>query len=238
MAATKNQYTLSMIEKAEDTNVNQWVYQVLRRSLMCGEIRPGIALTIRGLADKLEVSPMPVREALHKLASQAAVEVKDNRRVMVPLISPPKFKALYELRILLETHAAEQALPYIGDAELNELKRLDGLVDAAYADGNKMQGSLANQAFHRYLYSCNPIQVSLPMIESLWLQLGPFVRIGLSKLETYYANDRHQEALEAIGKMDATLLKKAIEADIRDGISLIKDVDQIYQDLQNAKPAL
>ncbi len=232
MTKTNNQYTLSMIDKAEDTNVNQWVYQVLRRSLMCGEIRPGIALTIRGLADKLEVSPMPVREALHKLASQAAVEVKDNRRVMVPLISPPKFKALYELRILLETHAAEQALPHIDDQGLNELMRLDSLVDAAYAAGDKMQGSLSNQAFHRYLYGCNPIQVSLPMIESLWLQLGPFVRIGLSKLEMYYANDRHQEALQAIRNNDAVQLKQAIEADIRDGISLIKDVDQIYQELQ------
>jgi len=233
MTAVKNQYTLSLIDRSEDTNVNEWVYQVLRRSLMCGEIRPGIALTIRGLADKLEVSPMPVREALHKLATQAAVEVKDNRRVMVPLISPPKFKALYELRILLETHAAEQALTHIGDSELAELSRLDRLVDITYANGEVMQGSLANQAFHRYLYSCNPIQVSLPMIESLWLQLGSFVRIGLSKLETYYDNDRHQEALEAIRNKDAGLLKQAIEADIRDGISLIKDVDQIYQDLQN-----
>ncbi|MGB1310213.1 MAG: GntR family transcriptional regulator [Leucothrix sp.] len=231
MTAAKNQYTLSMIERADDVHVNQWVYQVLRRSIMCGEIRPGIALTIRGLAEKLAVSPMPVREALHKLASQAAVEVRDNRRVTVPLISPDKFKELYELRIILETHAAAKALAHIGSTELAELKRLDGMVDRAYADGDVMRGSLANQAFHRYLYSQNPIQVCLPMIESLWLQLGPFVRIGLSKLESYYANDRHQEALDAIEKQDVSRLVQAIESDIRDGISLIKNVDQLYQDL-------
>ena len=233
MTTAKNQYTLSIIERADDINVNKWVYQVLRRSIMCGEIRPGIALTIRGLADKLDVSPMPVREALQKLTSQAAVEVKDNRRVMVPLISPAKFKELYELRILLETHAAEKALSHIGADQLTELTRLDSLVDQAYADSDIMQGSLANQAFHRYLYNQNPIQICLPMIESLWLQLGPFVRIGLSKLETYYDNDRHQEALEAIRQQDASGLKLAIEADIRDGISLIKDVNQVYQDLRD-----
>ena len=233
MTAAKNQYTLSIFERTDDINVNQWVYQVLRRSIMCGEIRPGIALTIRGLADKLDVSPMPVREALQKLASQAAVEVKDNRRVMVPLISPEKFKELYELRVLLETHAAEKALPYIGLEEITELNRLDSQVDKAYADGDVMQGSLANQAFHRYLYNQNPIQISLPMIESLWLQLGPFVRIGLSKLETYYDNDRHQEAMVAIQDQDSIALKQAIESDIRDGISLIKDVDKIYQDLRD-----
>ena len=234
MVASNTQYTLSVTEKTDDINVNEWVYQVLRRNILCGEIRPGIALTIRGLADKLEVSPMPVREALHKLASQAAVEVKDNRRVMVPLISPPKFKELYELRILLETHAAEKALPYLGSVEIDELCRLDALVDSAYAERDRVLGSLANQAFHRYLYQQNPIQVSLPMIESLWLQLGPFIRIGLSKLETYYDNDRHQQALDAIRQQDAGALTQAIEADIRDGISMIKNVDQIYQDLKQA----
>lgn len=232
MTNAKNQYTLSLIEKTDDLNVNKWVYQVLRRSIMCGEIQPGIALTIRGLADKLAVSPMPVREALHKLASQAAVEVKDNRRVMVPLISPLKFKELYELRILLETHAAEKALPFISAEALIELERLDEVVDKAYGDEDVVQGSFANQAFHRYLYSQSPIQISLPMIESLWLQLGPFVRIGLSKLESYYDKDRHQEAIEAIRQQDVLGLKHAIEADIRDGISLIKDVEQIYQDLR------
>jgi DNA-binding GntR family transcriptional regulator len=201
---------------------------------MCGQIRPGIALTIRGLADKLEVSPMPVREALHKLSSQAAVEVKDNRRVMVPLISPPKFKALYELRILLETHAAEHALSHIGSAELKELDRLDGLIDDAYKQKDTQLGSFSNQAFHRYLYTRNPVQVCMPMIESVWLQLGPFVRIGLSKLEHYYDNDRHQQALAAIRLSDANALKQAIEADIRDGISMIRDVDQIYQELKDA----
>ena len=233
MPESRNHYSLSLVEKPEDINVNQWVYQVLRRSIMCGEIRPGIALTIRGLAEKLDVSPMPVREALHKLASQAAVEVKDNRRVSVPLISPEKFKALYELRLLLEVHAAENALPHIGSVELKELQRLDGLVDAAYAEGNVVEGSLANQAFHRYLYGCNPVEIALPMIESLWLQLGPFVRIALSKLDAYYANDRHQQALAAIEANNVEALKAAIDADIRDGASLIKDVEQVYQEIQS-----
>ena len=233
MPTLKNSYSLSIVKKTDDTNVNEWVYQVLRRSIMCGEIRPGIALTIRGLAEKLDVSPMPVREALHKLASQAAVEVRDNRRVMVPLISPDKFKELCELRIILETHAAKTALSYITASDLAELKHLDSLVDDAYSEGNLMKGSLANQAFHRYFYSRNPIQVCLPMIESLWLQLGPFVRIALQKLEDYYVNDRHQEALQAIEQNNSHALAEAIGNDIRDGISLIKDVDQTYQYLRD-----
>ena len=225
-------YSLSLVEKSDSLNVNEWVYQTLRKSIMCGEICPGSALTIRGVAEKLDVSPMPVREALRKLASEAAVEIKDNRRISVPLISPEKFKALFSLRILLETNAAENALPYFTDEKIIELEALDQCVDDAYASGDIVAGSLSNQAFHRYIYEQDPNQVSLPMIESVWLQLGPFVRIGLSKLEAYYDYDRHQEAIKAIRDVDAFALRRAIESDIRDGLSMIRNVDQIYEDLK------
>lgn len=230
----KKTYSLSLVEKTDLLNVNEWVYQTLRKSIMCGEICPGSALTIRGVAEKLDVSPMPVREALRKLASEAAVEIKDNRRISVPLISPEKFKALFSLRVLLETHASEAALPYFSDEKILELESLDKAVDDAYASPDVIAGSLANQAFHRFIYVQDPNQIVLPMIESVWLQLGPFVRIGLSQLERYYDYDRHQEAIEAIRQRDAFALRRAIESDIRDGMSMIRNVDQIYQHLKES----
>ena len=59
---------LLMIEKSDDLKTHQWVYQLLRNNLLCGRIKPGKPLTIRGLAEILHVSPMPVREALHRLS--------------------------------------------------------------------------------------------------------------------------------------------------------------------------
>lgn len=234
MTKKYNNYSLSLINKEDFQNINEWVYQTLRRSIMCGEIRPGVALTIRGLAGKLDVSSMPVREALNKLASEAAVDINDSRRVVVPLISPEKFKELYSLRILLETHAAESALPYFSEQQIEKLESLDKVVDSAYSGGDVISGSLANQAFHRYIYKQSPIHVCIPMIESLWLQLGPFTRVGMSKIESYYEYDRHQEAIEAIKQGDAFALRRAIEADIRDGLSVFRNLDEIYQDLKSS----
>lgn len=230
----KISYSLFLANKNDFNNINEWVYHTLRTSIMCGEIRPGVALTIRGLAEKLDVSSMPVREALRRLASEAAVDISDSRRVVVPLISPDKFKELYSIRILLETHAAELAMPYISEAQVEELKSLDKVIDASYSDGDIVSGSLANQAFHRFIYKQSPVQVCMPMIESLWLQLGPFARVALSKLEKYYVYDRHQEAIEAIEQRDTFALRRAIEADIRDGLSVFKNIDEIYQDLKSS----
>ena len=219
---------LLMLAKSDDMKTHQWVYQLLRNNLMCGRIEPGIPLTIRGLAEILDVSPMPVREALHRLACEGAVEVKNNRRVIVPLMTAEKFSELCELRILLETHAAEGALPYIKEEDIEKLEQIDAAIDEAVESNDVDNISLNNQKFHRYLYSANPFQIAVPLIESLWLQLGPFSRIAISKLEKVYLVDRHVEAIEALRHRNLFGLRRAIEADIRDGIASIKTVEGIH----------
>ena len=222
------QLQLLKIDKSNDLKTHQWFYQLLRRNLMCGRIEPGKPLTIRGLAEILDVSPMPIREALHRLACEGAVEVKNNRRVIVPLMTAEKFSELCELRILLETHAAEGALPYIKEKDIDQLEKLDATIDKAVECNDVDNISLSNQDFHRYLYSANPFQISVPLIESLWLQLGPFSRIAISKLEKAYLVDRHAEAIEALRQRDLFGLRRAIEADIRDGIASINTVEGIH----------
>ena len=217
-----------MIEKPAALKTHQWVYQLLRNNLLCGRIKPGIPLTIRGLAKILEVSPMPIREALHRLACESAVEVKNNRRVIVPLMTAEKFSELCDLRILLETHAAAGALPYIKEEDIEMLEKLDAKIDDAIEDDDNDNISLFNQDFHRYLYCANPFQISVPLIESLWLQLGPFSRIAISKLEKVYLIDRHIEAIKALKQRNLFGLRRAIEADIRDGIASIRTVDGIH----------
>jgi DNA-binding GntR family transcriptional regulator len=219
---------LLMIERTTGMKTNQWVYQLLRTNLLCGKIAPGIPLTIRGLAEVLDVSPMPVREALHRLACEGAVEAKNNRRVIVPMMTAEKFNELCELRILIETHAAEKALPYIRERDIANLELIDASINEAVQRGDVETTSLLNQDFHRSLYSANPYQIVVPLIESLWLQLGPFSRIAIGKLEKIYIVDRHVEAIAALKQQNGFGLRRAIEADIRDGIASIKTVEGIH----------
>ncbi len=226
-ASRSGNFELRLLKKTPQLTTHQWVYQLLRCNLLCGRIEPGNALTIRGLAEKLEVSPMPVREALRRLASEGAVEVKNNRRVIVPMMTVEKFNELCDLRILLETHAAGTALPYVKASDITELEQIDIKIDAAIKAGQAEDISLINHSFHRRLYSTNPHQISVPLIESLWLQLGPFSRIVISKLEKAYLVDRHVEAIAALRRGNAIDLCRAIESDIRDGIASVKTLNDI-----------
>ncbi|WP_246301964.1 GntR family transcriptional regulator [Mycoplana rhizolycopersici] len=209
---------MMVIEGRQATeSIKQWVYRTLRHAIMTGRFRPGHPLTINGLAEMLDVSAMPVREALQFLVADGAIELLDNRRVRVPLIDPDKFDEILSARIALETVAAERALAHIDFIRLAHLQHLDRLVDEAYGRGDIEGGIAANFDFHRCLYEARSSAVLLPLIESLWLRLGPFMRLAAENLHEHYLVDRHAEALEAIRTEDPAALKAAIAADIQDG---------------------
>lgn len=229
----KSPIKITLTERNESVTITQWVYQTLRNAVMYGEILPGRVLTIRELAGILDVSPMPVREALRQLAAENALEIQGNRRVMVPKMTAMKFNELCEARIAIESHAAARALPYIDSERLEQLRALDGLIDQAQEEDNLGQISILNQSFHRALYTANPHQVTLPLIESLWLQLGPFMRMATSELEEHYLVDRHNEAMSAIEKKDAYALQVAIAADIREGIAFAGTPEMLHAFIEN-----
>ena len=220
---------ITLEQRDDAVTITQWVYSTLRQAVMLGQLPPGRAVTIREMAALMDVSPMPVREALRQLGAEGALEIQGNRRVMVPRMTAMKFSELVEARIALESHAAGQALPYIDSPRLAQMRILDEQIDTAEADGDAESVMRLNQDFHRLIYTANPHQVTMPLIESLWLQLAPFMRVAAGFLDEYYQVDRHHEAMEAIEKRDAIALKLAVAADIRDGCAFASSPETLQQ---------
>jgi DNA-binding GntR family transcriptional regulator len=209
---------LPKLSRDKDMTAQEHIYQRLRSAIMLGRIAPGVPVTIRGLAAMLDTSPTPVREALRRLSSENGLTLVPNRRIVVPNMTAERFSELILLRVNLETHAALRALPYVSDMMIDELAAIDDRLDAAIAKGDRDAQILENQRFHRGMYRANPNPVSLPMIESIWLQLGPFNRIAARYVKELYTVDRHAEALAALRARNPDALAKAIEADIRDAV--------------------
>jgi len=200
------------------TTTQEYVYERLRNAIMLGAIEPGTSLTMRGLAERLNLSPTPIREAVRRLSSENAIQIKDNRRMTVPLMTSDRFEELVALRVAVEVHTARRALPYMSDVIIEKLTGMDDRMDELICERDLDQLTLLNQAFHRTLYTVNPAQASMPIIESIWLQLGPFQRQVLTRLTEYYEIDRHKEILTALTTRDATALEDAITNDINDGV--------------------
>lgn len=201
--------------------LQQQVLARLRQAILLGRIEPGQALTIRGLAAELGVSAMPVREALRQLVAERAVELMDNRRVRIPPMTIERFEDLIAARVVLEAEAAARAMPYVTEALIAAMEAEDAAITRAEAAGDHDAWIAANYAFHSALYGAAGQSAFLPLIESLWLQIGPFLRRAIGSLAGHYTVDRHGEALAALRRRDTMALRIAIEADIRDGIAHI-----------------
>ena len=97
-------------------------YHYIRERLSQGDLSPGKRLVYRVLAEEIGVSVIPVREAIHRLASEGLVEHVPGSGAFVRKTDPQDLDNLYVLRDALESCAAGEAARYITDYQLEELE--------------------------------------------------------------------------------------------------------------------
>jgi DNA-binding GntR family transcriptional regulator len=125
------------------------VHDVLRTAILDGELAPGERLRAEALAGRFGTSRTPVREALLMLEREGLVEVHPNRGAIVRSFDADDLLDLYEVRALIEPHAAARAATRIGDAPL---ARLDELCEAAESAKATVADQIVfNEEFHRVI---------------------------------------------------------------------------------------
>ena len=197
------------------------VYSELAKRFVMGRVRPGSTLSTRGLAAELGVSQMPVREALGRLAAEGAVEIRSKRKIAVPPMTSERFNDLLRCRILLESEAARAAFPFLNQTRLEQLKETDKGIGVAMRTGDVSAYMEGNYNFHFSIYRAQPRRTLLQLIETLWLQFGPYMRVVYGRFGTANLIDQHRVAIDCIEAGDAEGLEKAIATDISDGMGLI-----------------
>lgn len=91
------------------TTATDRVFALLRERIVGGELAAGSQHSIYRLAEQLDVSRTPVREAVLRLADLGLVEIERNRGVRVRGVSVADVREVFELRLLLEVPAAARA---------------------------------------------------------------------------------------------------------------------------------
>ena len=196
--------------------LNQKAYSILRESLLSGEFEPGSLLNLRPLAAKLDMSPMPVREALSRLRSDGAIEALANRAFRVPILSADSYRELIIMRLSLETTACERAAMM---ARTQDVRRISELLDEMLAIGETcIEEYLAvHRRFHFAIYEIAQMPILLSVIEGLWLRIGPLLRAS-TRSRTAKDHIHHGEMVRALKAADAQELVFALRNDLTDGI--------------------
>lgn len=196
-------------------NLQEQLYQNLRAALLAGTFKPGERLKIRDLAAAWGTSPMPVRAALQRLVAEGALEGEQQRSVRVPAMTRERFQQLFQVRLSLEGLAAEEGARRLSTSEQDVLR--DCLAEMERAlEQRDVQGYLAhNSQFHLTLYKACANPVLLRLIESLWLQVGPFFNRLFTEADlSLRLNDFHEDCLAAIERGEPSGARAAIEADL------------------------
>jgi len=183
------------------------LYRALRSQVMHGELPPGQALTLRGLARTFGVSMTPAREAVRRLVAEGALSLSSSGRVATP-----------DIRALLEPELAARALPRAHFALIDRL----AAINAANSDAVQRQDAVAyirtNLEFHRTLYLRAQAPAMLALTETVWLQLGPTMRALYGRLHRNEAPPYHRLILGALKAGDEPGLRLAIRTDVTQGL--------------------
>jgi DNA-binding GntR family transcriptional regulator len=213
---------LAVLTPPARETLQERVYGELRAALMRGRFLPGQSLTIRAVAAALRTSSMPVREALRQLVAERALGTLANRSFGVPLITRERFKDLVQVRVEIEGYAAARAASRISPGVIERLDSINKAMVTAERLAERELYIARNQEFHFLVYEAAGSGVLLPVIETLWLQSGPYIADAFSDgPHPKVTLDRHQGLIDALRRGDAVAARKMVAGDITDAAAVI-----------------
>jgi DNA-binding GntR family transcriptional regulator len=221
---------LGLVRVARDT-VQDRVYVALRDQLMRGGFEPGQKLKIAELAAAFGTSAMPVRDALNRLTVERALETLPSRTVRVPALSKDALQDLRETRFAIEGLAISRAAANVTPESLDLLGRLIAAQTATDSEHISEESAEQNRAFHFAIYRQSGSAVLMPIIESLWLQFGPYLREASERFDggEGRGTNFHQEILDALARRDPVAARTALEADIGRAFDLVMSDDSLWR---------
>jgi DNA-binding GntR family transcriptional regulator len=191
------------------------VYDVLRQSILRGDIGPGAPLTESVLAATYDVSRTPVREALLRLEQDGVVRRTD-RGLVVRERSPEEILDIYETRIVLEQTVARVAAERRTSMDLLTLRKHAQLSNHASPE-NVAQVVDTNRDFHRSIWRASRNEPLTDVLQRLELHVARYPATTLShpgRLEQ--ANRQHDEIVAAIERRDGDTAAEIAAQHFRD----------------------
>ncbi|WP_125910530.1 GntR family transcriptional regulator [Burkholderia singularis] len=191
------------------------VYQQLREALMSGRFAPGQALSLRGVAQAVGSSTMPVRAALTRLRAERALVDGPNRALVVPPMTTGMLGELRDVRIALEGCVAERAAARMTDAQIAGTRRLCETMQTHAEAGRTRAYLQSNFAFHSAIYAHGASESTLAIIQNLWMRIGPFLNmVALDIPHMRRSMDAHRTIVDALERRDGAGVRAGIALDI------------------------
>lgn len=195
-----------------DMSQGEAAYAKLLDAIRSGAFAPGERLRETDVAERLNLSRTPVREALRRLEADGIVEHRPRLGAVIRQLDHSELVALYEMRSVLERTAASMAAKHANPAEIVALRDLNAAIAASAPE----QAAALNQDFHRGIYLATRNRFLLDAARALnnaLMLLGPTTLDDPARIAV--VSDQHSAILDAIEAGDAEAAGDAAEAHLQ-----------------------
>jgi DNA-binding GntR family transcriptional regulator len=208
----------------------------LREGIIAGRFPRGSRLKQLEIANLLQISITPVREALKLLAAEGYVVGDSYRGATVAPFDINASSEMLHLRILLETQLVRAAVEQATAADIEDLRALEAEFERALAARENEAARAANYRFHRRIFEIPKLPQTLHFVQILWARY-PFDLINKIKGRVGRAAAEHDELLKAFIAGDDAAAMLATRQHIESGwIELLNDVQPPPAAAESAAP--
>lgn len=164
------------------------IYDYICKQVNNGVLKPGSRLSEQQLADDLDVSRTPIREALIELSAEGILTNQPRRGFRVNSLSKELAGNLYEMLGVLEGYIAAKTCPITTDREIAKMERLVEEMETAIDNGRVKSYYKLQVAFHDVYIDHF---ANREMVEELMRLKNHFIR-------KYYIFDQEKEMAEVL----------------------------------------
>ena len=201
-------------ERQTRSSLGTEAYERLKRAIQSGEYGPGDRVLEDEIAERLNISRTPVREALRRLENEGFLVYKSHRGMTVAQLDYQAVAELYAMRYVLESAAAAMAARNASDIELEMLRDLVEQEKAAAASAETMAEH--NRRLHLAIYQCAHNRYLLKTMSVLTNPLAILARTAFSSAERRAAVcEEHRKIVEMIRARNPEGAARAAEEHMR-----------------------
>lgn len=197
------------------------VADYLREGILSGLFPRGSRLKQAEIAERLQLSITPVREALKLLEAEGYVTGDSYRGVSVAPFDASASEEVLELRLLLESRLLRGTAEKITSKHITELRILADEFARAFETGDRAAARGINYRFHRRLYDIAAMPQTLHFVQILWARY-PFDLINAVAGRGEDAAKEHEEILQALLHSDVSAAMLAMRKHIESGWAVLE----------------
>ncbi|MFW5996119.1 MAG: GntR family transcriptional regulator [Halanaerobiaceae bacterium] len=157
------------------------VYEVLREAILTGKLEPGEKITEVEIAEQLNVSRTPVREAIRMLELEEFIVIVPQRGVFVAGIrSTKEIDDIFQVRAELEGLAASLAARNISREQLEKMNNYISQIKECIENGDLENCVKLDISFHQIIYEASENTWLQKILDTLFEQMTRFRSKSLS----------------------------------------------------------